>query len=131
MRRGAVERIEDRGARGAWRLGKWELRRLAAGGSRSRITRVAGEHEAVNDERVLTGREQLREPDLSAYIGRLEAIVLRDAAERQRAPARRDALDRPPELDLCLKQSIAFTAVLVRLAGEANVMVNRQDPEST
>src|SRR5207237_2801501 len=47
--------------------------------------------------------------------------------QRQRAPLCRDALDRPPELNLGFEQAVAFAAVLVRLAGEADLVVCRQE----
>ena len=48
------------------------------------------------------------------------------SARRQRAPLRRDALDRPPELDLGLEQPVAFAPVLAGLAWKADVRVSRQ-----
>src|SRR5262249_45116736 len=91
-----------------------------------RVARPAREHEAVDDERVLAGLEQLGEPDLAAArAGLLEAVVLGDdATRRQRAPLCRDALDRAPQLDLGLEEPVALAAVVLGLAGEANAGIH-------
>jgi hypothetical protein len=132
VRRRAVERVEDRRARWARRLVDRELRGLARGGAGPGVARVARKHEAVDDERVPPGGEQLREPH-SAVIGDLlEGVVLgEDAARRQCPPQLRDPLGRPPQLDLGFEQAVALAAVVVGFAGEADLGVGRQGGEST
>ena len=113
MMRCAVERVEDRGAGRTWGLNERQLPGLASR-ARPRVARIAREHEAVDDERILARREELGEPDLAAALGGvLEAVVLRNrAAKRERAPLRGYALDRAPQLDLGLEEPVALAAIL-------------------
>jgi hypothetical protein len=122
---GAVERVQNRGARRAGGLRERKRGRLALRRSGPGVARVPREHEAVDDERVLARLEQLAEPDL-APVGRvLEAVVVgHGAARRQPAPLRRDLLDRPPQLGLGTEQAIALATVLLGLAGETNARVH-------
>ena len=72
MGSGAVEGVEDRGTRRARCLGERQPGRLAPRGPRPGVARPAREHEAVDDERILARRGQLRELDLATPIRRLE-----------------------------------------------------------
>jgi hypothetical protein len=57
---------------------------------------MAQEHEAVDDQRVLAGLEQLAEPHLAAVRRLLEAVVVgNDTAWGQRAPLGGHVFDRP------------------------------------
>jgi hypothetical protein len=119
----AVERVEDRRARRARGLLQRQLRGLADGRPGPRVAGVAREHEAVDDERVRPGREQLGEAHFAAVVGRLEDVVVgHRPARRQRPALRGDALDRPAQLHLGLEQAVALAAVLGRLAREAEVV---------
>src|SRR5262249_23696361 len=128
MRSRAVQRIEDRGAGRAWHLSQRQAGGLAARRPGPRVAGRARKHEAVDDERVLPRREELREGDLAVSAGRdLEPVLLRDGpSRRQRAALRGDALDRPAQLDLRLEQPVALAAVLAGLARKADVGVYRQ-----
>ena len=78
-------------------------------GTRSRVFRPAREHHVVDDQRVLTRREQLREPHLAAIGRGLEDVVLRDEpARRQRPALGGDLFVQPPEL------ASAFSSSFVR-----------------
>jgi hypothetical protein len=128
MRSGAIERIEDRSAGGAWHLSKRQASSLAPRGPGPRVAGGARKHEAVDDERVLSRREEFGEADLTLAAGReLEPVVVRERPSwGQRAPFCGDALARPAQLDLRLEQPIALLAVLAGLAGKADVRVYRQ-----
>src|SRR5262249_28744336 len=80
-------------------------------------------HVAVDDERVLTGREQLGEADRAdgAVHLLLEDVVLGDGApQRELAAQRRDRFDPPAQLQLGLEQLVPPGAVRGRLTRETN-----------
>ena len=89
---------------------------LPAGGPRPNVTRVARKHEAVDDKRVLAGREQLREHYVglrAVRAGPLEDVVLRhDPARRKLTSGCSDGLRGATELDLLVEQPVARRAVL-------------------
>jgi hypothetical protein len=78
-----VESVDDRGAGRARLFDKRQQGRLASRGARSRVFRPAREHHVVDDQRVLTGREQLREPHLAAIGRGLEDVVLGEEPARR------------------------------------------------
>jgi hypothetical protein len=104
----AVEGVQELRARRA--------RRVLVGGARV--------HHAVDDERVLAGREQPRERHLGRAAVRqrvVEDVVLGyDAARRQLPSGRGDGLDRAAQLGLLLEQPIARGPVLGRLSWEGD-----------
>ena len=112
----AVELIEQGGARGARALRERQKRCLRRRGPRPLVAGVAREHEAVDHERVLAGREQLRQP----HVGRgavgtcpLEDVVLRNnPAGRELAPRGSHGLHGAAQLDLLLEQPVARRPVL-------------------
>ena len=89
--------------------------------ARARTLPFRPKHEAVDRERVLAGREQLREPDRPALT--IELVVFRDhAARRQRPALSGDALDVPAQLHLFLQQSVPRRAIFGTLAGKVHVV---------
>jgi hypothetical protein len=77
VRRSAVKGVEDRSAGRAWGLGEGQPCRLPARGPRPRVARPAGEHEAVDHERVLPPQEELGEANFVASLVRLlEPVVV-------------------------------------------------------
>src|SRR5438874_2043125 len=82
----AVELIEEADARGARAFREWHERRLTGGGARPGIAWVTGEHEAVDDQRILAVLEQIGQlhlSRLSVCAGSFEDIV-RATCRRQR-----------------------------------------------
>jgi hypothetical protein len=78
--RGAVELIKEGGVRRARALRERPEGRLTAFGTRPLVAGVTGEHHAVDHQRALAGREQLREPHVGRCAVRscsLKDIVLR------------------------------------------------------
>ncbi len=107
VQRGAIQPVEEVRAAGA---------RLAA---------LRPEHEAVDRQRVLARREQLRELDPAgpaAGAPALEDIVLGHfAALGQGAALLRDALDVPPQLHLLFQQGIACLPIGGAFIGKLEV----------
>ena len=85
-------------------------------GSRRLIAGVAGKHEAVDDERVVAGLEQLGEPNVGGGSVRSGPLGRRSRAStargRELAPGGGDRLHRPAQLDLSFQQPIAGSPVL-------------------
>jgi hypothetical protein len=92
------------------------------------IARIAREHEAVDDERVLAGREQFGKPDLAAPVrDLLEDVIVGDGTtEWQLASLFGDTLNRAAKLELGFEQAVALTPVLVGLAWKADFRIGRQ-----
>jgi hypothetical protein len=83
------------------------------------------EHEAVDRERVLAGREQLRQLhlDLALRRGLLENVVFSEfPAGRKRAALRGDPLDLPAELDFLVEQRVAGPSVGFALVRKVQVL---------
>jgi hypothetical protein len=112
----AVELVEQGHAGRAGALGQRQQRALPLRGAGSVVAGVAGEHHAVDDERVLARSEQLGEPDggrIAVRCGSVQGVILGEhAAGRQRAPGGRHGLHRAPQLDLLREQPIARRPVL-------------------
>jgi hypothetical protein len=112
---GAVELVQKRHAGRAGALLERKLSRLAGLRPGALVAGIAREHEAVDGERIPSGGEQLRQPDVRC--GRissrpLEGIVLGDDAARWQLAARGGhGLHLTPQLDLPLQQPIACDAV--------------------
>jgi hypothetical protein len=114
--RGAVELIKEGGVRRARALRERPEGRLTAFGTRPLVAGVTGEHHAVDHQRVLAGREQLREPHVGRCAVRtcpLEDIVLRDwPTGRKLTPRGGHCLHHAAQLDLLLEQPITRRTVL-------------------
>jgi hypothetical protein len=80
------------------------------------VAGMTGKHEVVDHERVLAGREQLRQPHVGRGAVRtrsLEDVVLRDDRSWGKlAPRLSHALHGAAQLDLPLEQLIARRSVL-------------------
>ena len=91
-------------------------RGLSGVGSGALITGVARKHEAVDHQRALAGREQLRQPHVGRGTVRcrpLEDVVLgHRSAGRELAPGSGNRLHRTAQLNLLLQQPIARRPVL-------------------
>jgi len=73
----------------------------------------------VDDQRVLTRCEQLREPHLAAIDRGLEDVVLgEEPARRERPALGGDLFVQPPQLVLGLQQLVAGAPVFARLTRE-------------
>src|SRR6266516_3664056 len=98
---GAVELIEERYTGRARALLEGQEGSFAGRGSRSRPAVAAREHEVVDDQRILSGCEELREAHVGGGAvcpGALEDVVLGDLAPRWK-PASSDShcLHRAPK----------------------------------
>ena len=84
------------------------------------------EHEAVDRERVLAGREQFRQLHLDRLAlrgGLLENVVFGEfPAGRERAALRGDPLDLPAELDLLVEERVAGPSVGFALVRKVQVV---------
>jgi hypothetical protein len=84
------------------------------------------EHEAVDCERVLAGREQLRQLHLDRLVLRgalLENVVFSELpAGRKRATLRGDPLDLPTELDLLVEERVTGPSVDFALVRKVQVV---------
>jgi hypothetical protein len=119
---GAVELIEKGHAGRAGAFLEWQERRLPARGPGALAPIGPREHEVVDHQRVLAGREQLRHPHVGGTSVRglaLEDVVLGDdAAGRQLAPGGGHRLHLATQLDFPLQQPVARRPVCRRLAGK-------------
>jgi hypothetical protein len=114
--RGAVELVEQGGARRAGAFRQREERGPAGLGPWALVAGRAREHEVVDDERILAGREQLRKPHVgwvAVRSGPLEDVVLRHGPARgEPAPGGGYRLGGAAQLDLLLEQPVARRPVV-------------------
>ena len=84
------------------------------------------EHETVDRERVLAGREQFRQlhvDRLAPRAGLLEDVVFSEfPSRRKRAALRGDPLDLPAQLDLLVEQRVARTAIRIAFIRKVKVV---------